>query len=113
MIATRCLALITTMILFGSVAAVAADNTPHPSFETGIDATTIEGRIVLGDVELSPDKTISVHARRDGPRLILHAVSNGAVIGRAESIAGLRITPVYVRLDGKNLRIDILWNTAK
>ena len=109
MTALRPLLLIAMLAATCWTSAAVGDEAARFTLSTRVNAAEVHSRVLLGEVKITSGTVVEVHARRDGLRLILHAVNSGSVVGRAESIAGLNTTPIYVMIDGKKVRIDVLW----
>lgn len=57
--------------------------------------------------------TVNFFARKNGNQIIVHAQdSAGKVIGKAETVAGLKQTPIYISASGGLEKITIYWGTA-
>ena len=64
----------------------------------------------LGIVEVEGAGRIKLIASKNGNQLIVHARGpDGTVIGRAESVIGVRDTPIYVSTSDGLQKITILW----
>lgn len=70
----------------------------------------LTGSSSLGAIEIDGVGSVRLTAQKNGNQLIVHAEGpNGNVIGRAESIVGLRDTPIYVKTSKGLEKITIYW----
>lgn len=66
----------------------------------------------LGAIEIDGVGSVRLTAQKNGNQVIVHAEGpDGKVIGRAESIVGLRDTPIYVKTSKGLEKITIYWGT--
>ena len=64
----------------------------------------------LGDINIPGVGEVSLIARRDGNQLVVHAEGpDGKIIGKAESVVGLKDTPIYILAPGGLEKITIYW----
>lgn len=64
----------------------------------------------LGDIDIEGVGVVSLTAQKSGNQLIVHArQADGTVIGKAESVVGLRDTPIYVKTPSGLEKITIYW----
>ena len=72
----------------------------------------LTGSSSLGAIEIDGVGSVRLTAQKNGNQLIVHAEGpNGNVIGKAESIVGLRDTPIYVKTSKGLEKITIFWGT--
>jgi hypothetical protein len=64
----------------------------------------------LGAINIPGVGEVSLIARRDGNQLVVHAEGpDGKIIGKAETVVGLKDTPIYVLTPGGLEKITIYW----
>lgn len=68
------------------------------------------GNAQIGRLDVAGVGPVRFEATRDGPRIVVNAIgANRQMLGRAELTAGLRETPLYIRVNGKLEKIVIRW----
>jgi len=68
----------------------------------------------LGKVQVEGVGEVTLIARRNKNQLIIHAQDAiGHVIGKAETLSGLKETPIYVLTDTGLKKIIIHWGVSK
>ena len=64
----------------------------------------------LGKIAVEGVGEVSLIARRNGNQLVVHAQDpNGKVIGKAETVIGLKDTPIYILTPAGLKKITIYW----
>ncbi len=64
----------------------------------------------LGTIEVEGVGSVNLTAQKNGNQLIVHAQGpDGTVIGKAESVVGLKDTPIYVLTSDGLKKITIFW----
>lgn len=77
-----------------------------------IASSDIEGSTALGSTHVDGRGEVSFTASKNGMQIVIHASTpDGTVIGKAESVVGLRETPIYVATDNGLQKITILWGS--
>ena len=77
-----------------------------------IVSSQIQGSTQLGKTHVDGLGEVSFTGSKSGNQLIVHARGpDGTVIGRAETIVGLKETPIYVATDKGLQKITIYWGT--
>jgi len=70
----------------------------------------IEGTVELGTTTVAGIGEVRFVARREGTRLVVHALApGGLVIGKADTVTGLQETPIYLKTEEGLQPFSILW----
>lgn len=70
----------------------------------------IENSFDLGNIEVEGVGEVNLIAHKNGNQLIIHARGpDGKVIGKAETVVGLKETPIYVLTSEGLKKITIYW----
>ena len=65
----------------------------------------------LGMIEIEGVGEVGLIARRNGNQLVVHAQDpDGKIIGKAETVIGLKETPIYVLTPAGLKKITIYWD---
>jgi hypothetical protein len=100
---------ICSIILFVLAMDCHADSVFHVSRLT----ENIDNSSDLGNLHIQGVGTVNLFARKNGNQIIVHAQDpDGKVIGKAETVAGLKQTPIYISASGGLEKITIYWGTA-
>ncbi|WP_297820773.1 hypothetical protein [uncultured Paraglaciecola sp.] len=67
----------------------------------------------LGNLHIQGVGTVNLFARKNGNQIIIRAQDpDGKVIGKAETVAGLKETPIYISVSGGLEKVTIYWGTT-
>jgi len=92
------------LMTFATTAAAGSD------LAVEISASDINGSIELGKVPVEGTGQVSLTASKSGVQVVIHAEkADGTVIGKAETVVGLKQTPIYVMTDDGLKKITIFW----
>ena len=70
----------------------------------------LSGATELGAVQVEGVGSVRLTAQKNGTRLVIYAESpDGSVIGKAETVVGLKDTPIYVKGANGLEKITIHW----
>lgn len=70
----------------------------------------IQGSTDLGSTFVEGSGEVSFTADKNGMQVVIHASRpDGTVIGKAETVVGLRQTPIYVMTDNGLQKVTIYW----
>ena len=79
-------------------------------FHVSLLSEQIKNSSNLGNVEVEGAGAVNLIARKNGNQLIVHARGpDGKVIGKAETVVGLKDTPIYVLTSEGLKKITIYW----
>jgi len=80
------------------------------NFHVSILSEQIGNPSNLGGIEVEGVGVVNLTARKNGNQLVIHAQDpNGKIIGKAESVIGLKDTPIYVLTPAGLEKITIYW----
>ncbi len=84
--------------------------------ESSLRVSILSGQVAnptaLGKVEIDGFGAVELVAQKHGSQIVVHAQGpDGSVIGKAESIVGLRDTPIYVMTSSGLEKITIYWGS--
>ncbi len=80
------------------------------NLQVSIQSGQVANSTGLGKIEIDGVGAVSLVAQKSGNQLIVHAQDpDGTVIGKAESVVGLRDTPIYVMTPDGLHKITIFW----
>ena len=100
---------ICSIILF----VLAMDCRADSVFHVSLLSEHIENSSDLGNLNVQGVGTVNFLARKNGNQIIIHAQDpDGKVIGKAETVAGLKETPIYISVSGGLEKITIYWGTT-
>jgi len=98
--------------LFIILLQLAMNSYAESKLSVSILSEQVEAATGLGKVEVDGVGAVNLVAQKIGSQLIVHAQGpDGTVIGKAESVIGLRDTPIYVMTPDGLEKITILWGS--
>jgi len=75
-----------------------------------VDTGQLQSPAELGKVLIEGIGEVSLVARKNGNQLVIHAQDkSGKVIGKAETVSGLKETPIFVLTPEGLKKINIIW----
>ena len=81
-------------------------------FHVSLSSDQVTNSSNLGIIEVDGVGKVGLIAGREGNRLVVYASGpNGKIIGKAETVVGLKETPIYVSSSEGLKRITIYWGT--
>ncbi len=96
------------ILLLGFTLSVQAES----SLRVPMQPAQIASPTDLGKVDIEGFGAVALVAQKQGSQLIVHAQGpDGSVIGKAESVIGLRDTPIYVMTSQGLEKITIYWGS--
>ena len=97
---------ICSIILF----VLAMDCHADSDFHVSVLSEQIKNSSDLGNLNVQGVGTVNLIARKNGNQVIIHAQNpEGKVIGKAETVVGLKETPIYVLTPEGLEKITIYW----
>ncbi len=97
---------ICSIILF----VLAMDCRADTDFHVSLLSEQIQNSSDLGNIEVDGVGAVNLVAHKTGNQLIVHAQDpDGKVIGKAETVIGLKDTPIYVMTSEGLEKITIFW----
>ena len=89
---------------------LAMDCYADSNFSVSLSSEQIKISSDLGKIEVEGVGEVGLIARRNGNQLVVHAQGpDGKIIGKAETVIGLKDTPIYVLTPGGLKKITIYW----
>jgi hypothetical protein len=89
---------------------LAMDCYADSNFSVSLSSDQIKFSSDLGKIEVEGVGEVGLIARRNGNQLVVHARGpDGKIIGKAETVIGLKDTPIYVLTPGGLEKITIYW----
>ncbi len=80
-------------------------------FHVSLLSEQIKNSSNLGNIDIEGVGEVNLIARRNGNQLVVHARDpDGKVIGKAETVIGLKDTPIYVLTPRGLKKITIYWD---
>jgi len=80
------------------------------NFYVSLSSGQVKSSSDLGKIEIEGAGEVSMIAHRDGNQLVIYAQDpDGKVIGKAETVIGLKQTPIYVLTSEGLKKITIYW----
>ncbi len=75
---------------------------------------TLKNAVEVGSLEVIGVGKVLFKAKRNGGQIVIKAQGpDGKAIGRAETIVGLRSTPIYILTPSGLEKIEIVWTTSE
>ena len=82
------------------------------SLQVSILSDQVANSTGLGQVDIDGVGAVNLVAQKNGNQLIVHAQGpDGTVIGKSESVVGLRDTPIYIKTPDGLKKITIYWGS--
>jgi len=82
------------------------------NFYVSLSSDQVKNSSDLGKIEIEGVGEVGLIARRNGNQLVVHAQDpDGKVIGKAETVTGLKDTPIYISTSEGLEKITIYWGT--
>jgi len=79
-------------------------------FHVSLSSGQVKNPSDLGNLEIDGVGEVGLIARRNGNQLVVHAKDpDGKVIGKAETVVGLKNTPIYILTPDGLEKITIYW----
>jgi hypothetical protein len=80
------------------------------NFYVSLASDQVKSSSDLGKIEVEGVGAVNLIARKNGNQLTVHAQGpDGKVIGKAETVVGLKQTPIYVLTDDGLKKVTIYW----
>ena len=99
---------ICSIILF----VLAMDCHADTDFRVSLSSEQVQSSSDLGNVDVAGVGAVNLVAHKTGNQLVVRAQDiNGKVIGKAETVVGLKDTPIYILTSGGLEKITIYWGT--
>lgn len=98
--------LVVLLVVLGWALVVEADQ----SIRLPINSTEVTGQSALGEFRIEGVGQVELTAQRDGSRVVVLAVgNNGEVLGKAETVIGLKETPLYLQSENGLQPVILQW----
>lgn len=98
--------LIVLLVVLGWALVVQASQ----SITLPINSSEVTGQAALGKFRIEGVGQVELTAQRDGSRVVVLAVgNNGEVLGKAETVIGLKETPLYLQSKNGLQPVTLYW----